>query len=289
MTSNKQIILFTLAATLILVIQHTSAFNLADYPNASNTGVPFGTTLKTINASTIKKAGTIIQDSLIIGCLTIKANNVTVRRSKIIAQGRCGINICPDGECGFLKDILLEDIEVDGSQVSIDGLLVGSQGYTCRRCNIHHGRTGLGLQWNVTIVDSYIHDTERKDVNNTAVHITAASGHGGGNLNITHNTMICDAPSGCSSALSLYGNFENLTNIIVQNNVMSARASYCTYGGSLGGKPYKATNTSYIDNWFLQTYFPKCGSSGAVAGFEIARGNVWANNRYEDGTIVNIV
>jgi hypothetical protein len=50
---------------------------------------------------------------------------------------------------------------------------------------------------------------------------------------------------------------------------------------------YAATNIVYRDNVFQRGANRKCAAYGPVTNFDSsAPGNVWSNNRYDDGTIV---
>ncbi|WP_394820929.1 hypothetical protein [Pendulispora albinea] len=258
---------------------------VASCPGASNTGVPPGTVLQPMTAMTIRTAGTVIENKEITGCVTILANDVTIRRSRIFASVDCAIRT----GFGDYSGILIEDVEVDGSKNPNDHLLVGSAGYTCRRCNIHHSRTALGLAKDVVIEDSWVHDT---DAATNAVHKAAASGHGSDNIVLRHNTLLCDAGAGdadvtggCSSAVSFYGTNSAITNVRVEDNCMATTGRYCTYAGSLDSKPYPTgSNIQYVNNHFLRTLSPYCGVSGPVAGWKNGNGNVWSGNVWDNTT-----
>ncbi|MBJ6763777.1 hypothetical protein JGU66_23645 [Myxococcaceae bacterium JPH2] len=257
--------------------QSTQAAVLSEWPGPTNTGVPVGNPLQSVPAMTIRVPGTIIEDVEVTGCIQVQANDVIIRRTRIIANERCGIYT----GFGEYTGLLIEDVEVDGSQAPSDGqVLVGSSGYTCRRCNLHHGRTGFGLSSNVVVEDSYVHDAQSLS---PETHKSAASGHGGGNVVLRHNRMECVA-NACSSAVSLYGNFAPIDNVLIEGNQLATTGSYCTYGGSLSNKPFpQGSNVRYLDNHFMTTYHPDCGIYGTVAGFEEdVRGNLWQGNVWDD-------
>ena len=128
-------------------------------------------------------------------------------------------------------------------------------GFTCLRCNVHGGASGIRLGDDTNVVDSFVHD----ECCDSTIHKTAVSGHGGVRDQVVHSTMDC-AVQGCSAAFSLYGDFGPLDDVLVQNNLFNTTGSYCTYGGSTPAKPYPhATNIRYIDNRFGRKYTTKCG------------------------------
>lgn len=81
----------------------------AGWPNASNTGVPDGVTLRASGSVTVNTAGTVIDGLNINGSLTINANNVTVRNTRVTSGAFQPIKI-KNGVTG----VVLTDIEVDG-------------------------------------------------------------------------------------------------------------------------------------------------------------------------------
>src|SRR5439155_26481061 len=61
-------------------------------PDATNTGVPAGTGLTTVNGDlTVCQAGAVVDGKDVHGCVNVKAPHVTVRRSKITCTGFFGV------------------------------------------------------------------------------------------------------------------------------------------------------------------------------------------------------
>lgn len=115
------------------------------WPSASNTGVPAGTTLRATTGRTII---TSISGEDVAGCITIGADNVTIRNSRI----RCATEpVNARGRSG----VLVEDVEVDCGGNPGTGL-VGN--LTARRVNAHGCENGASLDGKDLIEDSYIHD-----------------------------------------------------------------------------------------------------------------------------------
>lgn len=115
------------------------------WPDASNTGVPAGTVLKATTGRTITQS---ISGEDITGCITVGADNVTIKNSRI----RCSTEpVNARGRTG----VLVEDVEVDCLGSPGTGL-VGN--LTARRVNAHGCENGASLDGQDLIVDSYIHD-----------------------------------------------------------------------------------------------------------------------------------
>lgn len=161
---------------------------LNGWPNASNTGVPAGTALSIVNGDlTVTQAGAIIDAKDVRGKIYVRANNVTIKRTK--ATG--GIQIRSDlGNTG----LVIEDTEMGPSSGSGGDDGISFDNYTCVRCNIHNFSDGGKLNGNVTIVDSYIHDLYQK----SGDHNDGLQNYAGsGNVTIKHST-ISGAPTNVS-------------------------------------------------------------------------------------------
>src|SRR5690606_30862201 len=104
----------------------------------------------------------------ITGSVVVRADDVVIRNSRIIATGRIAIRV--DGA----RNLVVEDTEIDG-QGRADPT-VAFRGYTLRRVHIHDVAEGPRIAGgNVTIEDSYIHDVVQVGDNHTDA-VQAVSG-----------------------------------------------------------------------------------------------------------------
>ena len=266
------------------------------FPNGSNTGVPDGTDLGTYTGGcTIKAAGTVI-DSKTINCsaVSIEAANVTIRSSKV--NGR----IVVDTDVNRSWSLTLVDSEVDAGGGDLPAIYNGN--VTIVRANIHGGHNGLECQEHSShceIRDSWIHDQWQARSGDTHLggllvlgNQVACTGTNGACAEIVHNTIVCDAPvntdgGGCTGDINLLPHYGPLPGAIVEGNYLGANvgSSFCTYGGA--GMEYPATDIVYRNNVFERGDNKKCAAYGAVTNFDSsARGNVWTNNHYDDGSVV---
>ncbi|HEU5035723.1 MAG TPA: hypothetical protein VFT70_01875 [Nocardioides sp.] len=266
------------------------------FPDASNTGVPAGTELTSYNGScTISTANTVI-DSKTIDCseLLVQASDVTIRNSKI--NGR----ILVDTDVNRSWSLTLTDSEVDAGPV--DSAAIANGNVTIERTDIHGGHNGLECQEHASycaIKDSWIHDQWQPSSGEAHLGGLLAlgtqvpcTGTNGACVEIVHNTIVCDARvtpqgGGCTGDINLLPHWGPLTGAIVEGNYLGANdnAAYCTFAGA--GMEYPATNVVYRDNVFERGSNNKCADYGPVTNFDSsARGNVWTNNTWDDGTPV---
>jgi hypothetical protein len=222
----------------------------------------------------ITESGVTLDGCLFENGLEVDAANVTITRSRIEGV------IQPHGD---LQNLKLVDVEIDGTG-RLDPnaeTAIGNSNYSCIRCHVHGTGRGARMGNNVHIEDSYFHGFPFQE----GFHKTAIGANGGGNYTVIHNNLECSV-SGCSAALSLYGDFAPIHDVLIMNNLFNTTGSYCTYGGSVSSKPYPdGTNIRYIDNLFGKKYHSECGIYGPVTSWDSQNeGNVWEGNRWQDGS-----
>jgi hypothetical protein len=260
------------------------------YPDANCTGVPTGVTLSAYTGSCTITSNNFVIDSKTVNCnLKIQATGVVVKNSYINgnvinAEGSntsftvtdSFINSTPNGPAGT---------------AGVDG--VGADNFTVLRTEVIGGNRGIYCRRNCTVQDSWVHGATIAST--SPLHASGARASQGSTF--LHNTLLCEAipnasDGGCSADLTMYGDFEPVQNVHVENNLFKANNTgngFCAYGGSSPGKPYsdQASNIVYINNVFEGGPNGKCGAYGPIFHFDINRpGNQWTNNKFDNGTIV---
>jgi hypothetical protein len=244
------------------------------FPDASCTGTIPGTTLTPRQGDLeITQANTVVQNLDVNGTIWVMAPGVTIRNVKAKSINTGG-NRWPF--VTYSPGTLIEDVEIDGKNntpMGIDG-----HNFTARRVNIYGTKNGFRIFTNTTIEYSYMHDfyTEPGD------HQSGIGSNGGSNFVIRGNNIECGTISGCSANLVLYGDFSQIDNVLVENNLFNG-GIMGTHAGSVAGKPYPlATNVRYLNNQFGRKYYPNCGYYGPVASWNgSGAGNQWSGNVYQ--------
>jgi hypothetical protein len=259
------------------------------WPDATNTGVPAGTTLADYSAPcTITTAGTVI-DSKNVTCdtLVVQAANVSITKSKTHA-----IWVDNDASAGRGWSVTVTDSEVDAGQVQRSGVSDGS--LTLLRDNIHGGQNAVQCDEKSTVCDvreSWLHGQYIPD--NQPWHLGGflSDGNAAGPIALVHNSVVCDhavnsVGEGCTADISFIPNFSKTSGVTVQNNLLGANigSSYCTYGGEKSTSPFPhADHVVYTGNVFARGTNRMCGAYGPVTDFNVnATGNVWTNNTWQD-------
>lgn len=192
-----------------------------------------------------------------------------------------------------LGSIVISDTTVVGGNFS-DGSFWGYN-LTATRAVITGGQHNVHCNNNCTIVDSWLHD--QYNPTGGSYHNNPFISNGGHGMLLRHNTLHCTAilnatDGGCTADLSLFGDFDPIDDVWADKNFLRANnssISFCAYGGHSPGKPYPiATRIRYTDNVFERGPNNRCGVYGPVTSFQTtATGNVWSNNRFTDGVIIN--
>lgn len=266
------------------------------FPGSNNTGVPVGKRLPTRDRGIFVYQDNIVIENIEVGQgVTVTASNTTIRESKI--NGPVNIDINAPGGSGWSATI--EDTEVAAGEVTVGAISSGN--VTIVRSNIHGGQHNVHCSGGCTIEDSWLHGQYVYGVIPNESHNNAFISNGGSNMTITGSTVSCDSPAngtggGCSGDVSLFGDFAPVTDVTLDGNLFTASVDtpYCLYGGYQADKTFglDTENIVVTNNTFQRGSNSLCGAHGPVTNFVLdstglpAPGNVWTNNKWDDGSIL---
>lgn len=255
------------------------------WPDATNTGVSFGTVLTKSGPVTAKTFNAVISGLDITGYIDVQAGNITIQNCRINASGNIwGIK----QNSGFgLKVLNCEIFGAGGADRTANHVLSGidaTSGLEVAFCNIHGCENAIG-NGNGYIHDNFIHDYANWVDDHTDGIQTYGFANAGG-LRVIHNTFwamnTCGAFSQTnnqcgSSAVALSMGMHDLE---IDNNFF-AGGTYTLYGNAQsGGAP---ANTKVTNNHFSTKYRPKCGDFGTNSGFASSGpGFVWSGNVWHE-------
>jgi len=257
------------------------------FPDASNTGWT-GTLSPYTGPCTIQTANYAIRNADVkakCSALLVQTTGVTIDNSRLPrVESTYG-----DGK----SSVSISNSNVEAGNWS-DGAVWGYN-ITLSHSEVTGGQHSVHANDNVTVTDSWLHG--QYNPAGQGYHTNAFITNGGSNMVVRHNTLHCDSilnstDGGCTADVSLFGDFDPVTNVLVQNNLLKANdssISYCAYGGYQPAKAYPvSTNIRYLDNVFERGTNGKCGVYGPVTSFQSsASGNAWSGNTYQDGTVIN--
>jgi hypothetical protein len=264
------------------------------FPDAANTGVPAGLSLRTVPGQVSKGAGwhydprgwvevtgsgTVLKGLYIPYNVDVSASNVTIEDVRIVVTGESfGVSL------RHTHNVTIEDTEISSPDATGSGrLLVGikdiygdTTGTVVRRDNIWHTSTAVQMSTGV-VEDTYIHDLGFK----SGDHLNGITSNGsdGSALVIQHNTVFNNYQQ--TDAIGLFEDFGAQSDCLIEDNLL-AGGGYTVYGGANPGGA-ATSGIRIIDNRFARLYSPNSGYYGPVAAFASSgAGNEWAGNVWDN-------
>jgi hypothetical protein len=262
------------------------------YPGAANTGVPSGTTLKSVpgqvssgrgwyynaawHAVIVDVKGTVLSGLYIPYNLRIDASNVTVKNVHVVTSGNFGISLT------HTTGVTIENSTISGQNATsgrVDSAVTDvygdSTGMVIKDNNISYFRTAIQISTGV-VDGNYIHDPGYI----TGDHTNGFYVNGGTEpLTIENNTIFVSLGQTDTINLDAGSSGVPVANKTIENNYL-AGGGYAIYGGTSPGNP-----TSHIvieGNRFGQQYYPQGGRYGPVAYFAPSgTGNTWSGNSWD--------
>ena len=281
-------------------------------PAYGNVGVPAGTKLTPSGSITVTMPGTVVNGRSVSGEIDVKANNVTIKNTKVtMTGGGCGTtNTCGNANihllCACTVTISHVELTTDGS-TTVEHAIRNSYGGTILVDHVYqHGNTdALCYCGDATITDSY-----------STIDLAISQDHlenlyiDGATDDVEHNTFINHQPQ----TANIFGNTNAGTggacsnHLTVKNNLL-AGGGYTIYpcgnassvgSGTLdfesntiarcrGGTEVEGAGGTWLCRGGADRsgLYPRGGSFGHVADdFCGSPGWTWKNNIWGDGATV---
>ena len=250
------------------------------YPDATNSGVPAGTQLTSSGSITAGTPGETISDLSVNGTITVTANNVTIKDTKI-TTGNGQLNgvsaiMIQSGVSGTV----VEDTTMQGSNCQGGSLFAGVMNESGDQLTMERDYgTCLDdiLHGSGTLADSYWID----NANIPSDHYEPVAYDGGaGSITINHNTLLNPHDQTAAVFVTCWGG--PVTSETITNNLM-AGGDYVVYGPTGNGGCSFATGPQTVTgNRFSTIYYSSGGQYGLGVYFESNQttwsGNIWDNN-----------
>ncbi len=236
--------------------------HLCGFPDATNTGVPAGTTLTNSGSISVTTNGAVVNAKNVSGTIEVHASNVTIKDTKITTGSIYPIRLFS----GF-SNLTIEDTEINGQSGCLraeepDGNIV-----KMIRINAHGCEDGVQMGGTDTLQDSYIHDLRYT----SSSHNDGVQQNGGSGDVVHHNTIIQKRDQ--TSPINFTTDFGKISNITIDNNLLDGGGYIFNIRNGGSGNPtgVKITNNRLGRN---SVYTPNVI---AVDGTITSSGNVWDN------------
>ena len=261
------------------------------YPDATNTGITPGTTLKTVPGQVssgpgwhfdprgwvaVDGAGAVLSGLNIPYNINVTAPNVTIKDVQVTTSGQPGISV------RHASNLTIQNSAITGVNTTTGRMLAGvkdmygdSTGLAVLRTNISQAETGVQLESGL-VADNYIHNTGYLPGD----HVNGVTSNGGVTalLTITHNTIYIDRSQ--TDAIGLFDDFGVQANRTITSNLV-AGGGYPIYGGQNPGTP-APTGIRVTGNRVATIYYPKGGAYGPAAAYSTTgTGNTWTGNTWD--------
>src|SRR5579859_1147144 len=274
-----------------VMVNCTAAPSACGYPDATNSGVPAGTALKTVPGQVssgpgwhydsrgwveVTGTGTVLSGLYIPYNLDIEASGVTIKDSEVVTGGPFGISL------RHTAGVTVEHSTVSGTNLTtgrvnsaIADVYGDSTAMTFKDDNIADFR--IGIQAGTGLVEgNYIHDPGYQPGDHTNGITATGSAQP---MTITGNTVLNTLGQTDAITLDASATGQAVANKTVTGNLL-AGGSYSIYGGA--GNNATTSNIIITGNRFSQQYFPQAGQYGPIAYFNAAQaGNVWSANIWD--------
>jgi hypothetical protein len=266
------------------------------FPDATNTGVQRGVTLKVIPDQVksgpgwhwdsrgwvvIDRDDTVFSGFAFNGEIWVEADRVTVKNVRLTGGGLFAISVRHAHDTRIQHCTIGPPMSKPRLMVGIKDIYGDAQGTRVSNCDISNTSTAVQLDQGV-IAHNYIHDMGMI----SGDHINGITSNGSATmLTIKHNTIFNQIYQ--TDAIGLFEDFGVQANRLIDNNLI-AGGGYTIYAGQNPGGP-KTYNIKVTNNRFSKKFFPKGGSFGpATAHNKYGSGNIWSNNVWdEDNTAIN--
>jgi len=260
------------------------------YPDATNTGVPAGTKLRTVpgqvssgpgwsysahdHAVHVTGNGAVLSGLNIPYVVSITASHVTIKDDKIVTGGAYAV------EFRHTSGVTVEDDTVSGLNTgsgrvdsAVADLYGNSTGMVIEDNNISMFRCGVQVSSGL-VAGNYIHDPGYIPGDHTNGIIAKG---GAKPLMIYHNTILIDLSQTDAVTIDDLSS-SPVANKTIEDNLL-AGGGYPIYGGAAFGAV--TSNIRVEDNRFAQVYYRRGGQFGPVAYFDPrGKGNIWSGNTW---------
>ena len=232
------------------------------WPNADNTGATGN--LTTISGRTITTNGTTLENVMVKGQLTIKADNVTLRNVHVKTDSYYGV-------LTYGRNTLIEDATIEGKVGTTAGLAAYEKGqFVARRLNVFNTEDGVRLADNCKLYDSFVHDL----VGSSEAHFDSVTADMYTGWEIVHNTIL-NQHSWTAAVWIADPRYEPSAGLLKNNFI--AGGGYTIYAG-----PSTGDGLHVVNNVFSTRYFAKSGYWGIAYKWD-GTGNTWSGNVWADG------
>ena len=204
------------------------------------------------------QAGAVIDGLDVQGTITVNADNVTIKRTRVTAGQFWGIQTG-----NGVRNLTVQDVDIIGQPGCEGG--IGFKDYTAVRVDVSGCIDGLKVGSRTTVLDSYIHDLRFGN----GSHNDGIQGMGGNGFLIKGNYI--SNPDNQTSCILLGEEMGPMDNAVIDGNWLDG-GNYTIYIGFGTTNP----NATVRNNRFGRNYVYGLLSANPLAGV------TWTSNVWDD-------
>jgi hypothetical protein len=196
------------------------------FPDATNSGVPASTALTDVAGDVaLTTPGMVYEGVDVHGCVEVRADNVTIRNSRISGPG------CQYALHNQAAGLTITDTEVTCARTAGTG--IASSDFTASRVNVHGCENGFNVSGRATIRDSWVHDLFGIEGSHTD---GAQLNQGAESIVLEHNTIVSPLPGGTAAIIMWNEGDPQNRDVTISNNLLAGGAwtLYCPRSDSTG-------------------------------------------------------
>jgi hypothetical protein len=206
----------------------------------ASTGVPAGTALTPSGSLTVTEPGTVIDGLDISGCVTVLADDVVIKRSRVTCSGGEAVVSQSSG-----SGLRIEDSELRGGAQRANAGVWSSGPYTLLRSEITNVRDGAFVSSGTTIEGNWVHSLAQQ----SGDHNDLLQMVGGSNVVIRGNRL--EHTRDQTAAIMIKSDLAPIDDVLVEGNLL-AGGSYSLYvmagNAAFGGCCGAPTNVRVVGN-----------------------------------------
>jgi len=239
------------------------------YASLAMTG-PSKALTTTSSSITITTDGTIIDGYDITGAIIVRANNVTIRDTRIRTTSPYGIDITPT-----VTGLVVDHVSIEGLANTCSSGIDPDGSWTLRYSNISGCIDGIKVRNNQLVEWNYVYNLRTGNLPNGGLaHNDAMQSTSGNNVIVRHNNLNANWQAGANSSLMMGTEFGPMSNYVFDSNRFNGGQFTVFFRDKAYGTPTNITitNNTWAQSWH---YGPRSFDGTTVT--------LGAGNHYENG------
>jgi hypothetical protein len=202
----------TLAARAAIESPPRSDADATSFAGEASTG--FGSLSRSSGSLTVTQPGTVIDGADVSGTITVKADDVTIRNSRVRTGGRYGVIALES-----VRGLVVEDVTIEGTGWGCSAGIGPDGSWVLRRSEISGCVDGIKVRSDQVVEANWVHGLRTGyQPDGSWAHNDALQSTSGSNVTIRGNNFEVDWGAGANGAVMMSSNFGSLSDYRLEGN-----------------------------------------------------------------------